>query len=247
MIRIITLALGAVLSFSIWASSPLQIDLIQQSLTLQYPQPVRLDKALSDIEANSDSHSIYRYAIMTQFFNLDKQSLADNKQQQVIDDLRSLITRFPAQKSNLISLANLVASWQIGYREAVNLDHDIVRLDAAKNPLLHGHFSFETFERPKTIHITGLVSSPSDATILPGYIASHYLNHTLKPAGANKSFVWVVYPNGEAKRVGYAYWNDQHTSLPPGSTLFVGFDDQSPELVDVEQRIVSLIGWRKGS
>lgn len=244
MIRIITLALGVVFSLSGWANSPLRIDLMPQALTLQYPQPVRLDKALSDIEANSQQHSIHRYPLMNQLFNLNKQSIADRKQQHVIEELNAAILRFPEQKSNLISLANLVASWKLGYRETISLDYDAVRLDAAKNPLLRGHFRFQTFVRPTTIHITGLVTSPSDATILPGYAASHYLNHTLKLSGADKSFVWIIYPNGETKQVGYAYWNDQHTALPPGSTLFIGFDDKNTILAGLEKEIVALIGWR---
>ncbi len=246
MTRIFTLIVSLLLAMPSLANAPLVIDLPALGVALQYPQAVRLEKALGDIDKQSAPHSIFTYPLMSRLYNVDKQAIAEQTKQQTIDSLRKLALQLPKQKTNLIHLLNQIETWDVGYREHVNLDLDVVRITKSQNPMLRGHFTFESFARPTSITLAGLIASPSEATLTSGFTAADYLNRAIRLRGANNSVAWLITPDGLARQIGYAYWNDQHTALAPGSTLFVGFDSTQPELQALEQQIMTLIGSKKG-
>ena len=45
------------------------------------------------------------------------------------------------------------------------------------------------------------------------------------PGGADRSYAWVIYPDGRTQKAPVAYWNKRHIEPMPGSLLFVGFAD----------------------
>lgn len=246
MFRIYALVASLLTSSACFSAAPLVIDYPQLNLSLQYPQAVRLEKALGDaqIQLNKNAYSLQDYVIANRLFNQQKKSQAEQLQRRTVSTLR-VLGRGQTALSPLLDLADQVASWNVGYRERLSLDIDEVRITPASNPMLRGHFSLIAPPRSKTITIAGLIHSPSQTQVKAGNTAADYLNNALLLPGANKSFAWLIYPDGETRQIGYAYWNDERTPVPPGSTLYIGFDAPSAKLQLLEQDIVLLIGWKK--
>lgn len=44
-------------------------------------------------------------------------------------------------------------------------------------------------------------------------------------SGADRSYAWVVYPDGRTQKAPVAYWNKRHVEPMPGSIIYVGLAD----------------------
>ena len=60
---------------------------------------------------------------------------------------------------------------------------------------------------------------------MPGRDVASYLDEQHLLSGADKSYAWVVYPDGQTQKAPVAYWNKRHIEPMPGSVIFVGFAD----------------------
>lgn len=110
-------------------------------------------------------------------------------------------------------------------RQFVSLDPDRVRLGRRTNPLLEGQYSLWVGPPPTTVTIFGLVSHPGKVAFTPGKDVASYLDEMQLLSGADRSYAWVVYPDGRKEKAPVAYWNKRHIEPMPGSTIFVGFAD----------------------
>lgn len=108
-------------------------------------------------------------------------------------------------------------------RQKVNLDPDYVRVASGANPPLEGEYSLWTGPQPTTITVVGLVSQPGKKAFTPGRDVVSYLDEMSVLSGGDKSYAWVIYPNGDTQKVPVAYWNRRHVEPMPGSVIFVGF------------------------
>ncbi len=123
------------------------------------------------------------------------------------------------------SLRQQLQAIEVTGRQLVNLDPDKVRVTDLGNPALQGEYSLWIPAKPTTVTVMGLVSSPGSKPFTPGRDVASYLDDQSLLAGAEKSYAWVVYPDGETQRVPVAYWNKRHVEPMPGSVIFVGFAD----------------------
>lgn len=110
-------------------------------------------------------------------------------------------------------------------RQLINLDPDTVRVAENGNPSLLGEYSLWIPAKPTTITVMGLVSSPGSKPFTPGRDVASYLDDQGLLSGAEKSYAWVIYPDGRTQNVPVAYWNKRHVEPMPGSVIFVGFAD----------------------
>ncbi|WP_312952086.1 capsule biosynthesis GfcC D2 domain-containing protein [Superficieibacter sp.] len=109
-------------------------------------------------------------------------------------------------------------------RQLINLDPDRVRVSSSGNPPLQGEYSLWAGPRPSTVTVMGLVSQPGKKAFTPGRDVASYLEGNSLLSGADRSYAWVIYPDGRAQKVPVAYWNHRHVEPMPGSTIFVGLD-----------------------
>lgn len=114
---------------------------------------------------------------------------------------------------------------QVTGRQLINLDPDEVRVAEKGNPTLEGEYSLWITLQPTTVTVMGLVSAPGKKPFTPGRSLSSYLDDQSLLAGAERSYAWVVYPDGRTQKAPVAYWNKRHIEPMPGSVIFVGFAD----------------------
>ncbi|NRB69665.1 MAG: capsule biosynthesis GfcC family protein [Vibrio sp.] len=239
------LFLFTLVAFTSAVASSVKVELPSEQLVIDYTAPVRLERAIVDTILHSENNAPFSYPLNNALFNIDKQRVANNKKQAVLNLLDKLKKQDSALYESLGILYEQVKTWPVGYRENLALDLDFIRLTPSANPMLSGHYQFEYLDRPKTINIEGLVFSTSRPDAKPDWTVKDYLSTSRVLSSASNSYAWVIYPDGNYKQVGFAYWNDENTPLPPGSSIFLGFNNPSTELSQLEQGIVSLIAWRR--
>jgi hypothetical protein len=123
------------------------------------------------------------------------------------------------------SLIQQLQALKVTGRQFVRLDPDIVRLSRRRNPPLEGQYRLWVGPQPTTINIFGLVSKPGKVAFTPGKDVVSYLDDMSLLSGADRSYAWVIYPDGRQEKAPVAYWNKRHIEPMPGSTIFVGFAD----------------------
>ncbi|MFP2508281.1 capsule biosynthesis GfcC D2 domain-containing protein [Buttiauxella gaviniae] len=132
-------------------------------------------------------------------------------------------------------------------RQFVDLDPDWVRVHPRANVPLQGDYSLWAGPQPSTITLMGLVSSPGAKPFVAGRSADEYLDSVEKLSGADRSFAWVIYPDGKTQKAPVAYWNNRHVELTPGSILFVGFKERlfNSNFNDLNQQILNSLTHRR--
>ncbi|TNV16411.1 hypothetical protein FH968_19640 [Buttiauxella sp. B2] len=132
-------------------------------------------------------------------------------------------------------------------RQFVDLSPDWVRVHPRANVPLQGEYSLWVGPQPTTITLLGLVSSPGAKPFVAGRSADEYLDGIDKLSGADRSYAWVIYPDGKTQKAPVAYWNHRHVELTPGSILFVGFKERlfNSEFNELNQQILNSLTHRR--
>ncbi|KHT52334.1 hypothetical protein RJ46_01170 [Vibrio sinaloensis] len=228
-------------------ATELSISLSGDQLALEYPHPVRIEQVFTDIIALQGATQPTVYPLANQLFNLDKQSQVNQEKQRVVEHLQTLADRQLISAEAAGVLKQQIQGWAVAYREKIDLDFDQIRTDAADNPMLQGNYELITPERTRTISFEGALYTPQDVEFDESLSLSGYLSRLNLLKSADPSYAWVIYPDGNFVRSGYAYWNSQNTSLTPGSIIFVGFKSGNKEVQQLEQQVVQLIIMRRSA
>ena len=123
------------------------------------------------------------------------------------------------------ALRNQLQAIPVTGRLMVPLDPDTVRVHSQNNPPLQGKYTLWLGREPSTITLVGLVDKPGNLAFTPGKDIASYLDDTHLLSGADRSYAWLIYPDGRRQKAPVAYWNKRHIEPMPGSILFVGFAD----------------------
>lgn len=173
------------------------------------------------------------------YTDADKQRQINTRYHSVIERLNTMIANNDDANVAQLLLKQL-AQWQYKPRALINLDLDAVRLDKTRNPLLSGNYILQLCNRPAHITLVGLVTQES-FIVHSNYSIQNYLRNKKRLSAADNSYVWVIEPNGHAFKTGYAYWNDEHAKIKPGSLVFMGFNSSRTRLKTLEQDIIFLL------
>ncbi|QPG33892.1 capsule biosynthesis GfcC family protein [Vibrio europaeus] len=228
------------------SENTLSISLPSEQFILHYNNPVRLAQVLSDTVSQSHNSSILVSPSTNQLFNLVKEPQITSKKRSVIKKLNQLASSEPQLKLSINGIVKQIASWDVGYKESISLDFDVVRVFSHANPLLVGHYELLIQGHKESVLVEGLVSTPKQIKFSATKSISDYLSDCSLSREANSSFAWVIYPDGTYMRSGFAYWNNENQSLAPGSSIFIGFNLDTKEVLSLEQDIVDLITMRRG-
>ena len=146
---------------------------------------------------------------------------------------QALLTRLAEQGADssaddaaaINALRQQIQALKVTGRQKINLDPDIVRVAERGNPPLQGNYTLWVGHEPSTITLVGLVDKPGTMTFTPGRDVASYLEDINLLSGADRSYAWVIYPDGRTQKAPVAYWNKRHIEPMPGSLIFVGFAD----------------------
>jgi hypothetical protein len=130
-----------------------------------------------------------------------------------------------ADASAINALRQQLLAVKVTGRQFVALDPDEVRVGEGKNPPLQGKYTLWVGNEPSTITVLGLVNRPGNVAFSPGQDVAGYLKGIERLSGAERSYAWVIYPDGRTVKAPVAYWNKRHIEPMPGSIVFVGFAD----------------------
>lgn len=161
------------------------------------------------------------------------------QQQVLVARLAALSAQESGDAASAINaLRQQVQALKITGRQLVNLDPDAVRVSERGNPPLQGNYTLWVGGRPAEVTLSGLISHPGKQPFMPGRDVVSYLAEQRLLSGADRSYAWVVYPDGRRQKVPVAYWNKRHVEPMPGSIIFVGLDEaiwsREPEALNAD-------------
>ncbi|POT57170.1 hypothetical protein C3432_17590 [Citrobacter amalonaticus] len=120
------------------------------------------------------------------------------------------------------ALRQQIQALKVTGRQQVNLDPDSVRVSERGNPSLQGNYTLWVGPQPTTVTLFGMINRPGRQLFTPGRDVFSYLEGQSLLSGAERSYAWIVYPDGRTQKVPIAYWNKRHVEPMPGSIIFVG-------------------------
>lgn len=151
---------------------------------------------------------------------------AQRQQQALLGRLAALSAEESGDDAAAINtLRQQIQALKVTGRQLVNLDPDAVRVSERGNPPLQGNYTLWVGPQPTDITLFGLLSQPGKQPFTPGRDVASYLEGQSLLNGADRSYAWVVYPDGRTQKVPVAYWNKRHVEPMPGCIIFVGLSD----------------------
>lgn len=158
----------------------------------------------------------------------ERQATAQAEQQH--QALLARLTGIAGQESGddaaaINALRQQLQALKVTGRQRINLDPDTVRVTEGGNPPLEGDYRLWLPAKPTTVTVMGLVSSPGIKPFTPGRDAASYLDEQSLLSGAERSYAWIIYPDGRTQQAPVGYWNKRHVEPMPGSIIFVGVAD----------------------
>ena len=123
------------------------------------------------------------------------------------------------------TLRQQIQALKVTGRQKINLDPDMVRVAERGNPPLQGNYTLWVGSPPSTVTLFGLISRPGNQPFTPGRDVASYLSGQNLLSGADRSYAWVIYPDGRTQKAPVAYWNKRHVEPMPGSIIYVGLAD----------------------
>lgn len=151
---------------------------------------------------------------------------AERQQQALLARLATLGAEESGDDAAAINaLRQQIQALKVTGRQMINLDPDVVRVSERGNPPLQGNYALWVGAQPTHITLFGLLSHPGKQPFMPGRDVASYLDGQSRLSGADRSFAWVIYPDGRTQKVPVAYWNKRHVEPMPGSIIYVGLSD----------------------
>ncbi|EPF2246209.1 capsule biosynthesis GfcC D2 domain-containing protein [Citrobacter werkmanii] len=151
---------------------------------------------------------------------------AERQQQALLARLAALSAEESGDDAASINaLRQQIQALKVTGRQKINLDPDVVRVSERGNPPLQGNYTLWVGSQPTDITLFGLLSRPGKQPFMPGRDVASYLDGQSQLSGADRSYAWVIYPDGRSQKVPIAYWNKRHVEPMPGSIIFVGLSD----------------------
>ncbi|ALD77791.1 MULTISPECIES: capsule biosynthesis GfcC family protein [Citrobacter freundii complex] len=151
---------------------------------------------------------------------------AGRQQQALLARLATLGAEESGDDAEAINtLRQQIQALKVTGRQKINLDPDVVRVSERGNPPLQGNYTLWVGAQPTHITLFGMLSHPGKQPFMPGRDVASYLDGQSRLSGADRSFAWVIYPDGRTQKVPVAYWNKRHVEPMPGSIIYVGLSD----------------------
>ena len=100
------------------------------------------------------------------------------------------------------ALRQQIQALKVTGRQKINRDPGIVRVAERGNPPLQGNYTLWVGPPPATVTLFGLISRPGKQPFTPGRDVARYLSGQNLLSGADRSYAWVLYPDGPTQKSG---------------------------------------------
>ena len=204
MLRVLCMMLG-LLSYSATADIAVTFNVAGQIYT--FDRPVRLATVLSIVEQKPT-----QYWANAAVYQLNAPEL-EQQRADILQQLAALIreqTKGCSEYRQLSALYQEIGSWQLMRRLKLIVDYDQARLNPALNPQFNtGEYYIRFKQRSQVIRLTGMVQQATALPFKTGLTVTDYIDSVDLTANAHRDIAYLLEPDGDAKKLGLAYWNHQ--------------------------------------
>ncbi|HWH86416.1 MAG TPA: capsule biosynthesis GfcC family protein [Pseudomonas sp.] len=163
-----------------------------------------------------------------------------------LDVLQRMATLFdrPSRAALAQRIAEEVRQMPVTGRQIADLDPVAVEVGFARNIRLDDGDRLIYPKRIDEVQVVGAVAEPCHLPYQPLQEAREYLPGCAILDDAEADYLWLIQPNGAARRVGIAHWNRESGQFPvAGSKILVPIknDDLDPPLPELNQQLAEFI------
>lgn len=225
------------------ASQPrLSVELPALSVTLNYQQPVRLSKVLTDTQKTTQERGGNTpFWLAAQLLQKDKNEQINQLKNSVLNKLIAIKNADQQSASKAKFLITLISHTDFNYRHFISLDYDLVRIQPELDPLLEGHYQLLIPARANNIRLIGTTVPEHTTPLIAQATLDAYIKNAVLPPNTDSSIIYVIQPDGTLSKQHNAYWYRQPTFLAPGASLYFGFKSLREGDVMLNQQIAELL------
>lgn len=163
-------------------------------------------------------------------YSLDDKKAMDLKTEVIalLQEMKSKTGVATSKMRSLTSLEQQVEQWHVATRLPLNLDYDLIRIREELNVrLTDGRYRLHLPFRVYTVNIAGAVSKSKTLAHKKQSHVSDYLKAELIEylPYADRTFVYVIHPNGLIRKVSLGFQNLEHVEVPPGGTIYIPLEE----------------------
>lgn len=218
---------------------------VQASVSIQlndtpyfYPAPPTMAEVLAPVALTQNW-----YWPASKLFKLPAKDI-EHERSLLLAQLETLKAGVSAsQQSEIRTLQHVIRNWQLAKRLLLPIDFDRARLEPTFNRRFDGgDYIFQLNRRPMSVTFWGAMEGTLKLNHKGVSAVADYMSALPFSVNADKTFVWVVQPDGDIQRIGVASWNYQHIEVMPGATVFVPFAGNlfNDDLEQLNERLVAL-------
>lgn len=147
---------------------------------------------------------------------------AQELRQQIVEKLAIESDKNDSYQSIYNAIAKQLETWKIADRIRIEIDFELARVSPKNNPLIeNGLYRILLSKRPTNIHVFGALNNELNLPYNNNTCIEEIMSKITLSEYADKSFVYLVSPQGRINKSPIAYWNNKCTILMPGSLVYV--------------------------
>lgn len=110
-------------------------------------------------------------------------------------------------------------------RLPARVDPDAIRLRKTYNPLLAGDYTIQTSMRPDHFKVIGATNQAPIIMLDAHPATSELIDRSKILPIADPDYLYIISPDGNTEKTGYAYWNNRIREILPGSIVYIPIDE----------------------
>ncbi len=222
-------------------AAELSVLLPNQGVRLDYPQPVRLETVLKDVQKQAQAKQVRFEPVQAQLSDSKKKVIVDEMKQQVLSQLSDLAQIKP--ELNTQSISEQINASKFHYREFTSLDYDVVQSQRKGNPLLTGSYQINIAPRINNIYFLGAVKKAEEVKQHAQWFLTDYFDMlgNIKSEAAYDGTATIIQPDGKVMEAQYGAWNFRPHFIAPGAIIYIPIKSLPSELETLNQDIVQLL------
>ncbi|MGB3725445.1 MAG: capsule biosynthesis GfcC family protein [Glaciecola sp.] len=217
MIKYCHIIILGVSCFIISTTAYSQVSITINDTHYHYPNNPRMSDVLKPVGLASDWY--WPSAIL---FNETSYQQLEDQRNRLIRKMANSGRDDSGIHSDYRALIDQIKSWSLAKRILVNIDYDHARFDIAENPQFdEGKYILNITSRPNTIYVFGAVPAASHIPYSGNQCLAELIKNIQRTSIADKSYVYMVLPDGSIEKSPIANWNNKCVVPAPGTQILI--------------------------